>query len=206
MNILFVGPQGSGKGTQAKIIAERLSIPHISTGDLLRNASEELKNEVDSHMQSGSLVPDELMLRILQQRLSQEDCKKGFILDGFPRNISQARILDSITKINKVIEITISDCESIRRIGTRLSCRKCGAIFNTFTNPPRKKDICDFCSQPLIRRADDTPEAIKKRLEIYHRETEPILEHYESIQINGEQSIEEVTHDILEELSVPAEI
>jgi len=197
--IIFIGPQGSGKGTQAKIISEELAIPHISTGDLFRMLEGELREEVNSYINKGSLVPDELTVRILKERISKEDCKDGFILDGFPRNIAQAEMLDKITTIDKVIEITISDELAIERISSRWSCKKCGAVYNSITNLPKRENICDKCEGELYRRADDNPEAIKKRLETYHKETEPILEKYMRIleTIDGEQEIDKISNEIL---------
>ena len=198
MNIIFVGAQGSGKGTQAAIISKEIGLAHISTGDLFRNAQGELKKELDSYMLSGKLVPDELVLKMLKERLSKEDCSDGFILDGFPRNLSQAESLDSITNIDKVIEIEISDEESVKRLSGRVSCKNCKAGYNLFTEPkPQNPEVCDKCGGELVQRADDNPEAIRARLKIYHDETEPILKHYPSVKINGEQSIENVTQDIL---------
>jgi adenylate kinase len=200
-NIIFIGPQGSGKGTQAKILAEKLNIPHISTGDLFRGLTKgPLKEEVDANINQGKLVPDELTVKILKQRISNPDCKKGFILDGFPRNLDQAKLLDNIAKIDKVIEINISDKLAIERISSRISCKKCGAVYNTITNPPNKENICDQCQNELYRRADDNPEAIKKRLETYHKETKPILKKYQSIldSIDGNQEINKIAEQILE--------
>ncbi len=202
VKIIFIGPQGSGKGTQAKIISEELGIPHISTGDLFRALDGELKEEVDSYINKGQLVPDELTVKILKERISKLDCKNGFILDGFPRNLDQARLLKKITEIDKVIEIDISDSLAIERISSRISCKKCGAVYNAITNPPKRKDICDKCKGELYRRADDNPDAIKKRLETYHQETEPILEMYKDnlIIINGDQEIDKISMDIMDEL------
>jgi len=196
MKLIFVGPQGCGKGTQAKIISEKMGIAHISTGDLLRGLSGELKKEADSFMLAGKLVPDEFIIKILKQRLMQKDCAKGFILDGFPRNIAQAKELDKITKIDKVIEIHITDEQAIERVSYRISCKNCGAVYNEKTNPPKHKGICDKCNSPIVKRADDNEEAMKKRLETYHKETKPILSHYKTIRINGEQAIDKVTEDI----------
>ena len=202
MNILFVGPQGSGKGTQAQVIALQLHLAHISTGDLLRSATGDLKKEIDLVINSGKLVSDDLILKILKARLLESDAQKGFILDGFPRNLAQALALDKITKIDKVLEISISDDESVSRLSGRLTCSKCSAIFNTKTNPPKKSMVCDSCGSPLKIRADDTEAAIRKRLEIYHKETEQILSHYPNsiIKINGNQPIAKVTSDILKVL------
>lgn len=202
MIILFVGAQGSGKGTEAKIISKQLSIAHISTGDLLRSAKGKLKEEVDSYINAGKLVPDEMTIKILKQRIKKEDCKSGFILDGFPRNLKQAEEFEKIGKINKILEIAISDEEAVKRLKGRWNCKKCGIAYNVVTMPKPKKDkICDVCKQQLTQRDDDiNEEAIKKRLEIYHSETEPMLKKYPSIKINGEQSIEKVAEDILKVL------
>ena len=193
-----MGPQGCGKGTQAKILSEKLKIPHISTGDILRNASGKLKEEIDSLINSGKFVSDELITKILKERISQNDCINGFILDGYPRNKKQCEILDTITKIDRVIEISISDKEAIRRILARTSCKSCGSVFNLITNPPKKPNTCDKCRSPLFQRQDDNEKAIKKRLETYHKETSQVLNHYKnSLKINGEQSIPKVTEDLL---------
>jgi len=201
MRLLFIGPQGSGKGTQAKIIAEKLNLCHISTGDLLREAEGELRKKIDSYIIGGNLVPDELIIKLLKERIERDDCEKGFILDGFPRKMSQAEALDKISEIDKVIEIFISDDESVKRISGRRNCKKCGAIYNVNTSPqPKEQEKCDKCGEELFQRADDNEDALRKRLEVYHSETEPILDHYDSIKINGEQEIEKVSADILEEL------
>lgn len=196
MNYLFLGPQGSGKGTQAKIFAEKLKIPHISSGDMLRNTNGELKKEVDSYITNGNLVPDELILRIIKQRINQPDCENGFILDGFPRNISQARELDKIIKIDNAFNIEISDEEAVKRLSGRLSCKKCGHVFNTLTNPPKQAGICDKCGNKLYQRQDDTEEAIKKRLQIYKDETLLLIKFYNTVKVNGIQPIEKVSQDI----------
>jgi len=198
MKLIFVGPQGCGKGTQAKIVAEKLGICHISTGDMLRAATGNLAKEIKSYTDGGNLVPDELIVRILKERVNEGDCDAGFILDGFPRNVSQAKELDKIMDIDKVIEIAISDDESVRRIGGRRNCSGCGAIWNVNTAPtPKNPDNCDNCGGKLIQRVDDNEESLRKRLEIYHKDTEPILKKYDSVRINGEQDIEKVTKDIL---------
>lgn len=200
MKLVLVGPQGSGKGTQAKLLAAKLGIAHVSTGDLLRGAQGELKKEVEEVINSGKLVPDELMLDVLKERLKGGDCKEGFILDGFPRNVRQAEMLSSVTEVDKYIEIAISDEEAVRRLGGRVACEKCGAGFNTVTMPPKQEGICDKCGGKLVQRADDTEEAIRARLKTYHEETEPILEKYEHVKVNGEKSVEEVQEEILKVL------
>ncbi len=202
MRILLIGPQGCGKGTQAKLLASKLGVPHISTGDLLRSATGELRKEIDSYIVAGNLYPDEKMLEVLKKRFGESDCEKGFILDGFPRNLKQAEMLDSITKVDRVIEISISDDEAVRRLSGRVACPSCGAGFNNATMPPKVRGICDKCGGELVQRADDTEEAIRKRLEIYHRETEPILEHYGAVRVNGENDIEEVFEEILKLIGI----
>jgi len=201
MKLIFVGPQGCGKGTQAKVVAEKLGLCHISTGDLLRAVEGGLKDEIKSYTDEGNLVPDELIVRILKERVLQDDCENGFILDGFPRNVAQAEELDKIMDVDKVIEIAISDDESVRRIGGRRNCSKCGAIWNVNTSPkPAVDDKCDKCGGELIQRADDNEEALRKRLAVYHNDTEPILEKYDSVKVDGEQSIEKVSEDVLKVL------
>lgn len=195
MRILIFGPQGCGKGTQAKILSERLKVPHISTGDLFRGLTGELKEKVDKIINGGNLVSDKLTLKILNKRISKEDCKEGFILDGFPRNLNQAKELEKISVIDKVLEISIPDGESIKRIAGRRICPSCKAGFNVLTSPkPKIKGVCDFCEEKLVARADDTEESVKKRLETYHRETEPVLKFYggKVLKINGLGTIEEI--------------
>lgn len=202
MKLIFVGPQGSGKGTQAKRVARKFGICHISTGDALREVSGDLKAEVDKFMSRGELVSDELIIKILKERLSAEDCKDGFILDGFPRNVNQAEELKKIVAIDKVIEISISDEEAVRRVCGRRNCKNCGAIYNVNSFPMPKVDgVCDKCGGELFAREDDNEEALKKRLKVYHEETESILEMYDFVSINGEQKIESVFEDIMEALN-----
>lgn len=201
MNLLFIGIQGSGKGTQAKIISKKYSIAHISTGDLLREATGELRTEIDSYILKGKLVPDALITKLLMERIKKDDCKNGFILDGFPRNLSQAKDLSkSGIKIDLVLNIAISDKEALKRMKGRWNCKKCGIGYNIITAPkPKKPGVCDICQEKLTQRADDvSEEAIKKRLETFYSETKPILDFYKSntVRINGEQTIENVTKDI----------
>jgi len=201
MRLVFIGPQGSGKGTQAQIVSEVLNVPHISTGDLLRNAEGELKKQIDSYINQGQLIPDELMIKILKERISNKDCKKGFILDGFPRNLNQADELEKGIEIDKYFEIFITDEEAVKRLSGRWNCRNCNIAYNAVTFPkPKVPGKCDKCNSDLYQREDDKEDAIRKRLEIYHNETEPILEKYDIIRINGKQKIEKVTHDIIEQL------
>jgi adenylate kinase len=199
MNYLFIGVQGSGKGTQAKIVSKNLKMPHISTGDLLRATTGTLREEVDYYILKGNLVPDSLILKILIERLLQEDCQNGFILDGYPRNIQQAKDLDAAKiKIDNAFNIEISDAEALKRIRGRWSCKKCGAGYNYFTAPkPKQEGVCDVCGGPLSQRADDSSDdAINQRLKTYHDEIGPVMKFYNTTKINGEQPIEKVNQDI----------
>ncbi len=204
MIILFIGPQGSGKGTQAKIISKKLNIVHISTGDLLRSATGKLKEKIDSYINKGKLIPDKFILKLLKKRIKQPDCKNGIILDGYPRNLSQTEDLEKITGIDKIFEIHISDKEAIKRLLGRWNCKKCGIAYNLITQPkPKNNHICDICKIPLYQRKDDIDKtAINKRLKIYHKDTKPILKKFKNraIIINGEQTIEKITEDILKKL------
>jgi adenylate kinase len=199
MKLVFIGKPGSGKGTQAKVIANKLDILHISTGDLLRGARKESREVIRSFIDSGKFVPDELMIKILKNKLEEPDAQNGFILDGFPRTLPQAEELEKLFKIDNIIEIHISDEEAIKRMSGRRICRKCGAVYNIHTSyAPKKEDTCDKCGDYLYQRKDQTEEAIKQRMIIYHRDTEPILEKYLHKKIKGEQEIGKVTEDIFE--------
>ena len=203
MKLLFVGPQGSGKGTQAKIISEKLGLCHISMGDLLRDVEGELKKEIHSYQNRGELVPVEIVIKILKQRIEKPDCDEGFILDGFPRNEAQAEHLDKIMEIDKVVLIDISNETTIKRLSGRRNCPDCGMIYNVNTEPkPKESEKCDTCGVDLFTRDDDKPEAIQKRLDVYHKETEPILKKYSDklVRIDGDQDIEMVTGDIFNSL------
>ena len=202
VKLIFVGIQGSGKGTQAQIISKKMGICPISSGDLLRGSEGELKKEVDSYINNGNLVPDELILRILKQRIDKPDCKKGFILDGYPRNSSQIKDLKKITSIDKAVYIKISDKEAIKRMKGRWNCKKCSIAYNYATEPkPKVLGICDKCHGKLEQRKDDvSDEAIQKRLETFHSEISAILKGYPIIDINGEQTIEQVTNEIMQKL------
>jgi len=205
MKIILIGAQGSGKGTQADLLLKKFSIPHISTGNIIRgNVKDktELGKLAESYVSRGKLVPDKIVNNVLKNRIENDDCKNGFILDGYPRNIVQAEMLKKITDVDYVLEIYIPDREAIRRISGRRSC-KCGAVYHVFYNPPKIPNICDKCGTKLFQRDDDKENVVRKRLEIYHNETEPLLEFYKEkyIRINGEQPIEEVFRKILEKIS-----
>lgn len=200
MNYLFIGVQGSGKGTQAKLVSKNLNMPHISTGDLLRATAGKAREEIDSYITKGNLVPDSLILKILLGRLSQEDCKNGFILDGYPRNLQQAKDLDAAgIKIDNAFNIEITDEESLKRLSGRWNCKKCGAGFNTHVEilKPKQEGICDVCGGPLSQRQDDaSEEAINQRLKTYHEEINPVIKFYNTTKVNGEQPVEKVNADI----------
>lgn len=195
-----MGLQGSGKGTQAKKISKKYNIPHISTGDMLRAeiAKKTALGERIKSIQQGELVPDPVIIDVIKDRINQFDCKNGFILDGFPRTIQQAKSLDKIVSVDYVIALEIQDSVAIERLSKRSQCRKCNYIYGA--NQRLKNNICKFCSGEVYTRKDDYPEAIKRRLEIYHKETEIILRYYENknllYRINGERSVEEVFDDI----------
>lgn len=200
MNIIFIGVQGSGKGTQAKELANKLNLVHISTGDLLREQKGDLKNKIDKIINEGNLISDELMIELLNEKIKEVNDKEGVILDGFPRNLIQAKKLENEIKIDYVFEIKISDEESVKRLINRRTCVNCKRGYNLFTQPkPKNPEICDFCGGKLIQRKDDNLESIKKRIKTYHVETKPLLNYYKDklISINGEQKIEKITEDIL---------
>ncbi len=198
--ILFVGKQGAGKGTQAEVVSKEIGFKHISTGELLRNLKGGLKKELNLYIEKGILIPDELMLEILKKEMKKED---KIILDGFPRNLRQAKLLDNLFKITKVIEIYISDEEAIKRLEGRRYCEICGRNYNLITFPkPKEDELCDICKVKLKKRKDDNKEAIKKRLETYKEKTLPILDYYrergvEVIRIDGSGKIEDVKKRIL---------
>ena len=201
--ICLFGPQGSGKGTQAKMLTDRLGIPHISTGDLFRIAIESdtaLGNQVKSIVQSGKLVPDELTFGLLKQRISQNDCANGFILDGFPRTLKQAQLLEDYMPVDYAVVLQISDEESLKRLVNRRHDIKTGAIYNLYTAPKPPAEII----QNLVQRPDDTEAAIKLRLTQYHHETEPLFMYYQDkvVRVNGEQEIDKVAKDIAKALHI----
>jgi adenylate kinase len=180
MKLIFIGPQGSGKGTYASRVGPKLDVPQIAMGDLLRAARDDPKYgaQIRKHQDSGTLVPHEIVMAILKQRIEQSDAEKGFILDGFPRNMQQAQALDGMTKIDGVVNLVVPEEILLARLSTRVQCRKCAAIYNLRTLKPKKEGICDKCGGPLYQRDDDKPEAIKQRLAVFHNETAPLLEFY----------------------------
>ena len=202
MRLVIIGIQGSGKGTQAKILSKKFKIPHISVWDLLRDVKGKDKKIIEKYMIKGKLSPVKITIKLLKERLKKQDAKNGFILDGFPRNKEQTEILQKITDIDKVIEIYISDKISIERLSSRLTCSKCGTLYNEITNPPKNQNLCDKCDSVLFKRKDDYPEAIKERIQIYKKEKKAILSKYKKIliSVDGEKSIEDVNKEIMEKL------
>lgn len=187
MRIVLVGPPGAGKGTQAALLAEHLSIPHISTGNLFRaNISEgtELGRKVESILREGGLVPDELTIAMAAERMAQPDAQAGFLLDGFPRNIGQAKALDASLaeagqKLDAVLDLEAPEDEVVKRIAGRRMCRRNSAhVFHVEYNPPREEGVCDVCGGELYQRDDDRAETVRRRLAVYHEETEPIIDYY----------------------------
>jgi len=204
--IIILGPQGAGKGTQANIIAEFLGIKSLSSGEMLRKAilkKTELGQKIKELYNKGSLIPDNDMIALIREELGEYDYKKGFVLDGFPRNIIQAKALDKYYNIDKVLNIDISDKEAVRRIQGRLICAN-GHIFNTHIKQASKGDVCSICGKLLYSREDDKTEAVMKRLSIYHHNTVKLLDYYQKqnklVVFNGLGSIEDVSKKILEYL------
>ncbi len=201
MKLMFLGAPGAGKGTQAEIVSERYGIPAISTGALLReaiSAETELGLKAKRYIDDGSLVPDEVVIGIIQERLKKDDCKNGFILDGFPRTVAQAKALDDMgVKIDGVIDIEVSDSDIMKRLGGRRLCGKCGASYHTEYKPCTVEGICDKCGGELVIRADDKPEVIESRLAVYHEQTEPLKDYYAERgvlkTVIGKEKIEDTT-------------
>lgn len=212
MNLVLFGPPGAGKGTQAEKISERYGIPHIATGDILRRAvarGTSLGKEAKSYMDRGELVPDRVVIGIVGERLAEPDCEKGFVLDGYPRTIEQAEALSQILdgmgkKIDLVLNVTATDEELIRRLSRRRVCERCEAVYHLDFEPPRQADICDKCGGCLYQRADDKEETIKRRLEVYREQSEPLIDYYQKkgllVSIIGEGSISEVFDEVKEKL------
>ena len=188
MKIIMLGAPGAGKGTQAKMIAEKYSVPHVSTGDIFRaniKNGTELGKEAKKYMDQGLLVPDELTVKILLDRVAQDDCKNGYVLDGFPRTIPQAQVLDKALSelddaIDYAINVDVPDENIIRRMGGIRACLTCGATYHVEHIPPKKEGICDACGSELVLRDDDKPETVKKRLDVYHKQTQPLIDFYEA--------------------------
>ena len=202
MKLVFLGPPGAGKGTQAQVICEKLSIPHISTGDMLRSA---IANKTPTglkakaYVESGALVPDEVLIEMVRERLSNADCANGYLLDGFPRTVHQAQALDEISAPDLVIDVDVSDEMLLKRLTGRRVCPKCGGTFHISTLENEK--ICPVCGDTLIQRKDDTPETISNRLSVYHTQTAPLIDFYSAAdklrRVDGAAQPGEVTDAIL---------
>ena len=214
MKIIMLGAPGAGKGTQAKKIADLCKVPHISTGDIFRaniKQGTELGKKAKTYMDAGDLVPDELVCDLVVDRIQQDDCTKGFILDGFPRTIPQAEALTNALnaieqKMEYALNIDVPDENIIHRMAGRRACVGCGATYHVEFNPTKKEGICDVCGEELILRDDDKPETVKNRLNVYHEQTKPLIEYYnkENIThtIDGTQTMDEVFNDIRKILGV----
>lgn len=182
MKLILLGAPGAGKGTQAEVICSKLSIPAISTGNIIRESMKtgtEMGKKAKAFVEEGKLVPDEVVIGIIKERLAQDDCKNGFILDGFPRTIPQAEALDKMgIEIDRVISIEVSDVDITRRMSGRRVCGNCGASYHIEYKPSSKDGICDLCSSELVQRKDDAPETVLDRLKVYHEQTEPLKDYY----------------------------
>jgi len=215
MNLILLGAPGAGKGTQAKLISEKYGIPQIATGDILREAvtsGTELGRKAKEFMDRGELVPDEIVIGIVKERLAQPDCENGFILDGFPRTLIQAEALDNILaemnkKIDAVINIDVSEEEIIKRITYRRTCKKCGAIYHLIYNPPKEDKKCDKCGGELYQRDDDKEETVRERFRVYRERTEPLIDYYKKKgllhNVDGTKNIKDVfrgIEDVLKQL------
>jgi len=214
MNLITLGPPGAGKGTQAAMLAERLGIPHVASGDLFREALKaetELGLMAKSYMHRGELVPDEVTIAMIREWLAKQDCQKGIILDGFPRTIEQAEALNQLlAEQGKVIDaalfIDASEDELVRRLSSRWTCRNCQAIYNVISSPPKEEGKCDICGGELYQRSDDAPETVRNRIGVYWEQTSPLIDYYRDegllITIKSEGGIEHVQEKILEALHV----
>ncbi len=210
MNLILLGAPGAGKGTQAEMLIEQLRIPSISTGNMLREAmanGSDLGKQVKAYMDSGSLVPDDVILSIVAERVAQPDCENGFILDGVPRTLAQAEALDAKgVKIDHVVSIEIDDAVIEGRMTGRRVCTKCGASYHVSANPPKQEGICDQCGSEVTTRKDDAPETVRHRLEVYHASTEVLKDYYAKQGklrlVEGNQPIADANKDILRALGV----
>lgn len=206
MNLIFLGAPGAGKGTQAEVLSRAKGIPSISTGNIIRSALKsgtEMGMRAKVYTESGKLVPDEIVIGIIRERLAQPDCKNGFILDGFPRTIPQAEALDKMgIVIDKVIDIEVTEETIYARLSGRRVCEKCGATYHIVNQKPKVEGVCDLCGGTLIQRKDDQPETIRERLKVYHEQTEPLKAYYEKQGklrvVHGSDVVSETNRDILQ--------
>ena len=205
MNLILLGAPGAGKGTQAEILCERLNIPTISTGNMIREAMKsgtEMGLKAKEYAENGKLVPDEVVIGIVDERLRQDDCKNGFILDGFTRTIPQAEELDRMgIIIDRVVDINVPDEVITRRVSGRRACLDCGSTYHIETKKPQVEGICDRCGSTLVQRKDDLPETVQERLHVYHAQTEPLRDYYAAagklLVVDGQQGIQEIAEQTL---------
>ena len=209
MKLVILGAPGAGKGTQAGLLADRLGIPTISTGNLLRAAMQQgtdLGKQVKEAMDAGKLVSDELIIQLVKERLGQEDCKDGYLLDGFPRTLAQAKALSGFAKIDGALSIEVSDSEIEHRMEGRRICSKCQATYHVEDNPPKVEGICDKCGGQLVIRKDDTHDVVENRLHIYHEETEPVKEYYRQegllLAVRGQKKLADTTQLVFDALGI----
>lgn len=212
LRTILLGPPGAGKGTQAVKIVEKYEIPHISTGDIFREnikKGTELGKKAQEYMNKGELVPDDLVIAIATARLLEDDCKNGFLLDGFPRTVHQAEKLDEFlaahdSKIDKVLDISVGKEELMTRLTGRRVCKQCGASYHVVNIPPKKEGVCDICGGPLVQRDDDSAETAANRIEVYEEQTKPLIDYYEKagniVHIDGTTGLENVFADIVKAL------
>lgn len=209
MNLILMGAPGAGKGTQSEKISEKWNIPAISTGNILRAAMKEgtvLGKVAKEYVEKGGLVPNEVMIGIIKERLKEDDCRNGFILDGFPRSIPQAEELDAMgVRIDAVLSINVDDDVIIERMSGRRVCSGCGASYHVIYNAPANENTCDKCSSPLYIRPDDAADTVKVRLDTYHKQTEPVKQYYAEkgilVEVNGQNEVEETTALVFEALA-----
>ncbi len=210
MKLILLGAPGAGKGTQAEVICDKLDIPAISTGNILREAIKngtEMGLKAKSFIDSGALVPDDVIISIIKERLKEDDCKKGFILDGVPRTVAQAEALETMgVDIDKVVDIEVSDDAIVKRLSGRRVCSACGASYHTQYKPSAKSDVCDRCGGALIVRKDDEPSTVLDRLNTYHELTEPLVEFYKKrgklVVVEGQEQVEDTTKLMFQMLGV----
>lgn len=208
MKLILLGAPGAGKGTHAEVICKKWNIPSISTGNILREAVKnqtELGNKAKSYMESGKLVPDQLVIEILQERIRKKDCENGFILDGFPRTVAQAEALEEMNvSIDRVLDIEVEDEKILERLSGRRVCEDCGASYHVSFRPPKEEGVCDACGGKVVQRKDDQPETVKDRLHVYHEQTEPLKDYYQDKGILkvvfGQEEMEETSRLVLEAL------
>ena len=208
MKLILLGAPGAGKGTHAEVICKKFNIPSISTGNILREAVKnrtELGEKAKSYMEAGKLVPDQVVIEILQERIRQKDCENGFILDGFPRTVAQAKALEEMNVIiDRVLDIEVEDETVLERLSGRRVCEDCGASYHVSFRPTKNEGVCDLCTGKVVQRKDDSPETIKDRLRVYHEQTEPLKDYYQDkgilTVVYGQEEMKETSRLILEAL------